>query len=41
MMVKNEGVANGYTKYIYFIHPLDTMDGSRIISCDLMLFNVV
>jgi len=24
-MVKSEGVANSYTKYIHFIHPLDTM----------------
>jgi len=30
MLVKSEGVANSYTKYIHFIHPLDTMDGSRI-----------
>jgi len=30
MMVKSEGVANSYTKYIHFIHPLDTTDGNRI-----------
>jgi len=30
MMVKSEGVANSYTKYIHFIHPLNTMDGNRI-----------
>jgi len=40
MMVKSEGVANNYTKYIHFIHPLDTTDGNtypRPTSCGTTL----
>jgi len=27
-MVKCDGVTDGYTKYVHFVHPLDIRDGS-------------
>jgi len=29
-MMQREGVANSYTKYIHFVHPLDARYGNRI-----------